>query len=93
MTVAARRVSRREGVKSGRPTVRGSKVSVVQLLELVEDGGLSPSEVAAEYTDIDSVEVVNEALGWADDHPEEVTRLREQREAAKRRLRESGDRS
>lgn len=93
MTVAARRVSRREGVKSGRPTVRGSKVSVVQLLELTEDAGLTPAEVAGEYTDIDSIEVVEEALSWADDHPEEVARLRRQREAAKRRLRDVDDRS
>ncbi|MFB6175635.1 MAG: DUF433 domain-containing protein [Halobaculum sp.] len=91
MTVAARRVSRREGVKSGRPTVRGSKVSVVQLLELTEDAGLTPAEIAAEYTDIDSVEVVREALSWADDHPEEVARLRRQRETAKDRLRETGE--
>lgn len=81
MATTTGRVSRRDGVKNGRPTVRESKLSVAQLVELTEEVGLSPAEVVGRYPDVDS-DAVRDALAWAEDNPDEVKRLRRERDAA-----------
>lgn len=86
MAITTDRVSRRDGVKSGRPTVRDSKVSVLQVLDLVREAEFSPEEVADRYHDVPSAEAVRDALEWADENPEEVTQLRERRSDARDRL-------
>jgi uncharacterized protein (DUF433 family) len=83
MAVATDRVSRRDGVKSGRPTVRDSKISVLQVLDLVRDGDVTPAMVAEQYPDVPSARAVEDALAWADDHPQEIARLRRERESAR----------
>lgn len=85
MSVATDRVSRRRGVKGGRPTIRESKVSVIQALDLA-DAGLSPEHIAEEFHDVPSAEAVRDALDWADDNPDEIVRLRERRSVARERL-------
>ena len=86
MAITTDRVSRRDEVKSGRPTIRESKVSVLHVLDLVRGAGLSPEQVVDRYHDVPSVNAVRDALNWADENPEEVARLRERRSDARDRL-------
>ena len=78
-------ITRRDGVKGGRPVLTGSKLSVAQLAELRE-GGVSLGEIADAYPGIDGREQVEQAVAWMDEHPETVARLVEDRAAAKARL-------
>lgn len=87
MALARDRVSRREGVKSGRPTVRDSKVTVLQVVDLAEEG-LSPERIAEEFYDIPSTAAVRDAIEWAEDNPGKVLQLRQRRANADERLRE-----
>lgn len=86
MAITTDRVSRRDGVKSGRPTVRESKVSVLQVLDLVRCAELSPEQVANRYQDVPSEKAVRDALEWADENPEAVARLRARRSEARNHL-------
>lgn len=80
-------VSRYEGIKGGRPVVTGTKLSVLQVVDLVEEG-LTPEEIAEQYPDVDSADMIQGAIDWADNHPEQIERLRERREAALQQLQE-----
>lgn len=80
-------VATREGIKGGRPILRGSKLSVVQMMELIENG-VSPEEVAESYSGVDSAEQVRGALEWVECNPDHVRMLREQRNESKQRLTE-----
>lgn len=82
MSTTTHRVSRRDHVKGGRPTVRDSKLSVVQLVRLVRETGLTPREVVDRYPDVDDVDAVRDALAWAEENQRRVEQLREQRELA-----------
>jgi uncharacterized protein (DUF433 family) len=84
------RVTSSRGIKGGRPVISGTKISVIQVLELVE-GGLTPEQIAEDYEDIRSPEAVRCALKWADEHPERVDELRAQRERAKESVSEEAD--
>jgi len=87
MSLARDRVSRREGVKSGRPTVRDSKVTVLQVVELADEG-LSPERIAEEFYEIPSTAAVRDAIEWAEENPDRVSELRQRRADADERLRE-----
>jgi|GEM_PF-2171553 len=88
MALARDRVSRREGVKSGRPTVRDSKVTVLQVVDLADEG-LSPERIAEEFHDIPSTVAVRDAIEWAEENPDRVSTLRQRRADADERLRDA----
>lgn len=75
-------VTCREGVKNGRPVLEGSKLSVVQLTELIDDG-VPPEDVADSYPGVDSVEHVEQSLKWIENNSDRVERLRRRRERSK----------
>jgi len=79
-------VTQRKGIKGERPVLRGSKLSVAQVVELIEDG-LTHEEVAESYSGIDSADQVRNALRWIENNGEyNISDLREQRKEAKQRL-------
>jgi uncharacterized protein (DUF433 family) len=52
-----------QGVLGGKPCVRGTRISVAFLLELIANGA-TPESIAATYEDV-PVEAVREALRYA----------------------------
>lgn len=84
-------VTQRKGVKGERPILTGSKLSVVQVVELIEDG-LTHEEVAESYPGIDSADQVRKSLRWIKNSEEyNVSDLREERKEAGRRLAEQAE--
>lgn len=79
-------ITRREGVKGGRPILEGTKLSVLQVVELVREHEMMPGEIVAAYPNVDDVELVHAALRYYDENPEEMARLAEEREHAKNRI-------
>ena len=79
-------VTRRAGVKGGRPVLRGTKLSVLQVAVLVYDHGLSPEEIVEMYVGVDDVEMVYEALEYYEKHWEEMERIEDERESAVEQL-------
>ena len=75
-------VTRQEGVKGGRPILRGTKLTVTHVYSLVHDHDISPEEIVAMYSGVDDVDVVNEALDYYESHPDEMEQLEKERESA-----------
>lgn len=73
-----------EGVMGGQPRIEGRRISVLQIVEWVHEGGMEPETVAAEF-DLDMADV-HRALTYYYDNIEEMASWRERRE---RRIRES----
>ncbi|MFC6942820.1 DUF433 domain-containing protein [Salinirubellus sp. GCM10025818] len=71
------------------PHVAGRRVSVLQLYERVEELGLDPHDVADQY-DLDVAEIYY-ALAYYHANPEEMQRVREERETTAAELRERAD--
>lgn len=72
------------------PHVKGRRVGVLQIRDLVEGRGLSPASVADRY-ELDRADVYR-ALAYYHDHPREVQRVRERREDAYEELLEGIER-
>lgn len=83
-------ITRRDGAAGGRPIIVGTKIEVLSVVEMVRDHGLEPRELVMAYEDIKSVEQIDAALAYYDNHPEEMDRLREERDRAVERIREQG---
>jgi uncharacterized protein (DUF433 family) len=83
-------VTRDESTKGGRPILEGTKLSVLQIVELVHDHGMDPDEIVTAYADIDSTDMVHTALTYYNDHKDEIDNLRDQQSSAKRQLQERG---
>lgn len=88
MSTAIQTVTTKQGVKGNRPILEGTKLSVAQILELVNEAGLQPEQMAERYPDIKSGKSVEEVLRWARDHPDRVSELRKQRERSRREFTE-----
>lgn len=72
-------ITRRKGIKSGRPILVGSKLSVLQVHQLVRIDGISPNKIVKCYTGVTDTDQIEQALVWADKHPDEMDRLRKKR--------------
>ena len=73
-----------EDVMGGQPRIEGRRISVVQIVEWVNEDGLAPETVATEF-DLDMADVYG-ALAYYYDNVESMTEWRERRD---RRVRES----
>ena len=74
----------------GEPHVAGRRVSVRQVLALVEERGVDPETVADRY-DLDVADVYH-SLAYYHDHPREMRDVVAEREAAMETVRASIDR-
>jgi uncharacterized protein (DUF433 family) len=81
-------IVRDEDVRSGEPRIKGRRITVRHVHDLVEEAGLSAREVADRH-DL-AVADVYRALAYYHDHPDEMAALREQSEERERRAREAG---
>jgi uncharacterized protein (DUF433 family) len=81
-------VTRREGVKGGRPILQGTKLSVLQVAMLVRDHRVSPEEIVEMYSGVNDVEVVREVIKYYDDHLEEMEDYKRAREDSVERLKQ-----
>lgn len=70
------------------PHLAGRRLTVRTLVAAVEDAGIDPREVAERY-DLPVADVYR-ALTYYHDHPEEMARIEEERQAAERAARERG---
>lgn len=66
------------GVLGGAPRVAGSRIGVLHVVAAHDDSG-SIVETAAGFSGPLTVDEARAALGWADAHPAELQRLREER--------------
>jgi uncharacterized protein (DUF433 family) len=73
-----------EDVMGGQPRIEGRRISVVQIVEWVNEDGLAPETVATEF-DLDMADVYR-ALAYYYDDVESMTEWRERRD---RRVRQS----
>jgi len=74
----------------GEPHVEGRRVSVRQIVALVEDRGESPAAIADRF-DLDVADVYH-ALAYYHDHPGEMRDVKSMRDAAIEEVRESIER-
>jgi uncharacterized protein (DUF433 family) len=74
----------------GEPHVEGRRVSVRQIVALVEDRGESPAAIADRF-DLDVADVYH-ALAYYHDHPGEMRDVESMRDAAIEEVRESIER-
>lgn len=68
-----------EGVIGGKPRIDGSRIGVLHIVQRDEKYA-SIVETAARFSGVLTVEEARSALEWADEHPREIRRLREERE-------------
>lgn len=88
MSTTTQTVTRKEGIKGGRPILEGTKLSVAQILELVNEVELQPDQIAERYPDIKSAGAVHEVLQWAEKHPDRAKELLNQRKQSRREFAE-----
>lgn len=79
-------VIKRERIKSGRPIIRGTKLTVPHVATLAHDHDISPEDIVEMYSGVDDVKMVYEALAYYEAHLDEMERLKEEREEAVGRL-------
>lgn len=65
-------IERDPAKKNGRPIVEGTKIGVLQIHRLVRRDGLEPEGVAEAYEHRISVEEIEAALDFYDDHRDEL---------------------
>jgi uncharacterized protein (DUF433 family) len=75
-----------DGVMGGQPRIEGRRISVLQVVEWIHEGGMDPETVATEF-ELDMAEVYR-ALAYYYENIEQMQSWRDRRE---RRLRESRD--
>lgn len=78
MAQTAARIVSDEEVMGGEPRIEGRRITVRQVAELVEDGGVDAKTVADRY-DLDVADVYR-ALAYYHDHPDEMAAVRRRRE-------------
>jgi uncharacterized protein (DUF433 family) len=79
-------IVRTEGVLGGDPRIEGTRIGVLDVHELVVEGGHSPVDIA-DQLDISLGEVYS-ALAYYHEHPDEMWELRRAREDAEATLAE-----
>lgn len=78
------RIVRTDDVLGGEPRIEGTRIGVLDVYELVIDGGYAPEDVADQLDR--SLGDVYGALAYYYDHPEEMQQLRAEREGTTARL-------
>lgn len=76
-----------EDVLGGEPRIEGTRIGVLDIAELVLDGGYAPPDVADQLDC--SLAAVYSALTYYYEHPEEMRMLRQEREKLKADLADS----
>lgn len=71
-------------VLGGEPRIEGTRVGVLDVYELIVDGGYSPADVA-DQLDLSLAEIYT-ALAYYHDHPEAMRQLRRQRDETETKL-------
>lgn len=79
-------VTRRNGIKGGRPVLRGTKLTVPHVARLVYDHKIPRKEIMKIYTNVEDVGMVNAALDYYNVHKEEMEQLEKERDSAVSRL-------
>jgi uncharacterized protein (DUF433 family) len=79
-------IVRTNDVLGGEPRIEGTRVGVLDVYELVVDGGYSPEDIADQLDR--SLGEIYTALAYYHEHPEEMRELRQEREETERRLAE-----
>lgn len=80
------------GVLGGAPRVAGSRIGVLHVLDAHEETG-SVVEAAAGFVGPLTVEEARMALTWAESHPDEIRRLRDERAQFRKRVTTGWERS
>ncbi|QLH81223.1 DUF433 domain-containing protein [Halosimplex pelagicum] len=75
-----------DGVLGGKPRLKGHRISVLQIADMVLDAGHSP-EYVADQLGI-SLSDVHTALAYYYDNPDEMDEIRDRNEQLENRLRE-----
>jgi len=78
------RIVQTEGVLGGEPRIDGTRVSVLDIYELVIDGSYSPEDVADQLDR--TLAEVYAALAYYYDNPETMRRLRGERDETRKML-------
>lgn len=81
-------VTRHEGIKGGRPILRGTKLSVLQVATLVRDDELTPEDIVGMYTGVSDVEMVHGAIEYYDNHRGDMEELKRSRQEAIEQVKE-----
>lgn len=63
MPKAEERITITPGVRSGKPTIRGTRITVADVLEYLA-GGMTPDEIVADFPDL-SAEDIRAVLAFA----------------------------
>ena len=84
--IAMSKIVSTDGVMGGQPRIEGRRISVVQIVEWIQEEGMEPETVTTEF-DLDLADVYR-ALTYYYDNVDELRTYRERRE---RRRRESAD--
>lgn len=79
-----------ENIKGERPVIEGTKISVLQIKEMVVDNDVPVERVVNEFSFL-STSDVESALDYIDENPEEMEKLRKKRAEAKEELLEIGE--
>lgn len=72
-------------VLGGKPRIDGTRIGVHMIGESIREGTHTVGTILAGYPDL-SREQVEQALGYYDEHPEEMAEIRQRKEASKQRL-------
>lgn len=91
MAQKAARIVRDEGVTGGEPRIEGRRITVRQIAEWVEEGGLDARTVADRH-DLDVADVYR-ALAYYHEHPGEMARVRTERRDLEEQSRSAGGQS
>lgn len=82
------RIVRDDDVMGGEPRIEGRRITVRQVVEWVEDAGMSAQSVADRY-DLDVADVYR-ALTYYHEHPDEMAQVERERTRQERRALERG---
>jgi uncharacterized protein (DUF433 family) len=71
-----------ENIKNGRPIVEGTKIGVLQIKQIVVDGGVSTDVLVDEYPNL-TEEGIQSALEYVEQNQDEIAELERESERAK----------
>lgn len=72
-------------IKNGRPIIKGSKISVLQIKEMVIDSNISIDTIVYEYNNL-TRDKVKSALQYIDNNPNKINELEMNKEQERQEL-------
>jgi len=78
-------IVRTPDVLGGKPRIEGTRIGVHMIGESIRVGGQTTEEILDGYPDLTPAQV-EQALGYYDEHPEEMAEIRGRKETVKQRL-------